>query len=168
MSNDRDDRFAGFARENYSDLVRQIGEAIGTSLYVEDEEGGVIIGTNGTSISTTEHLLAALVGLGIDNILIEVDGPEIPIMDGSSRMFVDALLKAGLQTLQSEKAYVEVSEPMSVKDEDRWIALYPYDGLKVTLTIEYPLKWYAIKLIICIIRIGCDNSSSINFSANKV
>ncbi len=105
---------------------------------ISDANFATIIGTNGTSISTTEHLLAALVGLGIDNILIEVDGPEIPIMDGSSSMFVDALLKAGLQALQSEKAYVEVSEPLSVKDEDRWIALYPYDGLKVTLTIEYP------------------------------
>ncbi len=97
-----------------------------------------IIGTNGTSISTTEHLLAALVGLGIDNILIEVDGPEIPIMDGSARVFVDALMEAGLQSLRGEKSYVEVSKPLSVKDGDRWIALYPYEGLKVTFTIDYP------------------------------
>ena len=97
-----------------------------------------IIGTNGTSISTTEHLLAALVGLGIDNILIEVDGPEIPIADGSARVFVEAVLKAGLQTQSAEKAYVEVAEPLSVKEEDRWITLYPYNGLKVTFTIDYP------------------------------
>lgn len=105
---------------------------------ISEANFATIIGTNGTSISTTEHLLAALVGLGIDNILVEVDGPEIPIMDGSSRAFVDAFFKAGVQSLKLEKAYVEVAEPVSVKEEDRWIALYPYDGLKVTFTINYP------------------------------
>jgi len=105
---------------------------------ISDANFATIIGTNGTSISTTEHLLAALVGLGIDNILIEVDGPEIPIMDGSSKVFVDALLKAGIKELASEKAFVEVANPVTVKEEDRWIALYPYDGLKVTFSIDYP------------------------------
>jgi len=105
---------------------------------ISDANFATIIGTNGTSISTTEHLLAALVGLGIDNILVEVEGPEIPIMDGSSKVFVDALLKAGVQSLKSEKSYVEVTEPVSVKEEDRWIVLYPYDGFKVTFTINYP------------------------------
>ncbi len=96
-----------------------------------------IIGTNGTSISTTEHLLASLAGLGIDNILIEVDGPEIPIMDGSARVFVEALLKSGIETLKSEKEYVKVSEPVSVREKDRWITLYPYEGLKITFCIDY-------------------------------
>jgi UDP-3-O-[3-hydroxymyristoyl] N-acetylglucosamine deacetylase len=105
---------------------------------ISDANFATIIGTNGTSISTTEHLLAALVGLGIDNILIEVDGPEIPIMDGSSKVFVDALLQAGIKELASEKAFVEVANPVTVKEEDRWIALYPYDGLKVTFSIDYP------------------------------
>jgi len=105
---------------------------------ISDANFATIIGTNGTSISTTEHLLAALVGLGIDNILVEVEGPEIPIMDGSSKVFGDALLKAGIKTLKSEKAYVEVTEPVSVKEEDRWIVLYPYDGFKITFTIDYP------------------------------
>jgi len=105
---------------------------------ISDANFATIIGTNGTSISTTEHLLAALVGLGIDNILVEVDGPEIPIVDGSARVFVQALLKAGLRTQNAEKAYVEVTEPFSVRDEDRWITLYPYDGLKITFTIDYP------------------------------
>jgi UDP-3-O-[3-hydroxymyristoyl] N-acetylglucosamine deacetylase len=105
---------------------------------ISDANFATIIGTNGTSISTTEHLLAALVGLGIDNILIEVDGPEIPIMDGSSRVFVGALLHAGIRELDEEKAFMEVSEPVSVKDGDRWIALYPYNGFKITFTIDYP------------------------------
>ncbi len=105
---------------------------------ISDANFATIIGTNGTSISTTEHLLAALVGLCIDNILIEVDGPEIPIMDGSSKVFVDALLKAGIRELSSEKAFVEVAEPVSARDGDRWIALYPYDGFKVTFSIDYP------------------------------
>ncbi len=105
---------------------------------ISDANFATIIGTNGTSISTTEHLLAALVGLGIDNILVEVDGPEIPIMDGSSRVFVNALQSAGIKDLDAEKAYVEVEDPLTVKDEDRWIALYPYDGLKITFSIDYP------------------------------
>ncbi len=111
-----------------------------TSIHaISNANFATIIGTNGTSISTTEHLLAALVGLGIDNLLIEVDGPEIPIMDGSAQVFVDALLKTGkIETLSAEKSYVEVSEPVSVKEGDRWIALYPYNGLKVTFTIDYP------------------------------
>ena len=105
---------------------------------ISDANFATIIGTNGTSISTTEHLLAAIVGLGIDNLLIEVDGPEIPIMDGSSLIFVEALIDAGIQPLNSEKSYVEISKPLSVKEEDRWITLYPYDGLRVTFTIDYP------------------------------
>ena len=105
---------------------------------ISDANFATIIGTNGTSISTTEHLLAALVGLGIDNILVEVDGPEIPIMDGSSKVFVSALLTAGIKELDSEKAFVEVADPIRVAVEDRWIALYPYDGLKITFSIDYP------------------------------
>jgi UDP-3-O-[3-hydroxymyristoyl] N-acetylglucosamine deacetylase len=97
-----------------------------------------IIGTNGSSISTTEHLMAALLGLGIDNIFIEVGGPEIPILDGSASEFVTALMETGIKTLPADKEFVEVSEPINVHAEDRWVSIYPYDGLKITFSIDYP------------------------------
>ena len=105
---------------------------------ISEANFATIIGTNGSSISTTEHLLAALIGLGIDNIRIEVGGPEIPILDGSAREFVTALMETGIKTQHANKEFVEVSEPINVHLEDSWISMYPYDGLKITFSIEYP------------------------------
>ena len=105
---------------------------------ISEANFATIIGTNGSSISTTEHLLAALIGLGIDNIRIEVGGPEIPILDGSSREFVTALMETGIKTQHANKEFVEVSEPINARLGDSWISMHPYDGLKITFSIDYP------------------------------
>ena len=90
-----------------------------------------------TSIATTEHLLAAIHGLSIDNIIAEVDGPEVPIMDGSSASFVDLLLEAGIRQQKSYRRLVKITREISFRDGDRHISIYPYDGFKVTAEINF-------------------------------
>jgi UDP-3-O-[3-hydroxymyristoyl] N-acetylglucosamine deacetylase len=90
-----------------------------------------------TSIATTEHLLAAINGLSIDNISIEVDGPEVPVMDGTSAPFVDLLLEAGIRQQKSYRRLVKITREISFRDGDRHISIFPYDGFKVTAEINF-------------------------------
>jgi len=89
------------------------------------------------SISTTEHLLAAVNGLTIDNIVIELDGPEVPIMDGSAALFVDLLMQAGIRQQKSYRRLVKVTRKISFRDGDRFIRIYPHDGFKITAEIDF-------------------------------
>jgi len=89
------------------------------------------------SVATTEHLLAAINGLAIDNILVEVDGPEIPIMDGSAFPFVSLLQAAGLRQQKSYRRLVKITREISSREDDRYISIYPYDGFKVTAEINF-------------------------------
>jgi UDP-3-O-[3-hydroxymyristoyl] N-acetylglucosamine deacetylase len=104
---------------------------------VVDTTFATTISENDISVSTTEHLLAAINGLTIDNIIIELDGPEVPIMDGSAAPFVDLLIKAGTRQLKSYKRLVKVTREISFRDGDRFIRVYPYDGFKVTAEIDF-------------------------------
>ena len=104
---------------------------------VVDTTMATTISEGDVSIATTEHLLAAINGLSIDNILIEVDGPEIPIMDGSSSAFVDMLLEAGSKRQKSYRRLVKITKEISFRDGDRDITIYPYDGFKVTAEINF-------------------------------
>jgi UDP-3-O-[3-hydroxymyristoyl] N-acetylglucosamine deacetylase len=89
------------------------------------------------SISTTEHLLAAINGLTIDNIIIELDGPEVPIMDGSAAPFVNLLMGAGIRQQKSYRRLVKITRKISFRDGDRFIRIYPFDGLKITAEIDF-------------------------------
>lgn len=98
-----------------------------------------------TFIYTIEHLLSALAGLGIDNVLFELDGPEIPILSGSSHPFVEKIKEAGVTELEEEKAYIEFQEEIEFKDEasgSEYIYLPPIDGkeYEITSIIEYNSK----------------------------
>ena len=104
---------------------------------VVDTTMATTISEGNASIATTEHLLAAINGLSIDNILIEVDGPEIPIMDGSSSPFVDLLLEAGSRQQKSYRRLVKITQEISFRDGDRHISILPYDGFKVTAEINF-------------------------------
>src|SRR5690606_31554532 len=84
--------------------------------YVVDLSRGTTLEKNGARINTVEHTLAALVGLQIDNILIQLDGPEPPIMDGSSKMFVDAILEVGTEEQNALRNFFEVQESISYRD----------------------------------------------------
>jgi UDP-3-O-[3-hydroxymyristoyl] N-acetylglucosamine deacetylase len=92
----------------------------------------------GPAISTTEHVLAALYGLGIDNAIVEVDGPEIPIMDGSAAAFVDAIDRAGSITTPVRRRYVKVLKPVRVDGKGCYGELRPHPrGLRVETEIEF-------------------------------
>lgn len=104
---------------------------------VVDTNMATTISEDDVSVATTEHLLAAINGLSIDNILIEIDGPEVPIMDGSSSTFVDLLLSAGSKQQKSYRRLVKITKEISFREGDRHISIYPYDGFKVTAEINF-------------------------------
>lgn len=95
------------------------------------------IGKNGVRISTVEHLLAAINGLGIDNINIEVEGTELPIMDGSSASFVFLLRSAGIRKQHKSRQVMAFRKPVMFKEDKRWIKVTPYRGMKIKYTIEF-------------------------------
>ena len=88
-------------------------------------------------VDTVEHLLAALVGLGIDNVVIELNSPEVPIMDGSAAPFVYLIHEAGVKRLPVARRYLKVLRPISLTRGDKRIALYPSDHCKVTYSISF-------------------------------
>jgi UDP-3-O-[3-hydroxymyristoyl] N-acetylglucosamine deacetylase len=90
-----------------------------------------------TKISTIEHLLSAFAGLGIDNAIIDVSSAEIPIMDGSASPFVFLLQSAGFQEQDSPKRFIKIKKPIKITDGDRWASFVPFDGFKVTFTIDF-------------------------------
>ncbi len=96
-----------------------------------------LVNEHNVRISTVEHLNAALAGLGIDNIVIEVDAPEIPIMDGSASPFVFLLLDAGIEELNVAKKFVRMKESVRVEDGDKWAELAPYHGFSLDFTIDF-------------------------------
>lgn len=107
--------------------------------YVVDLSRGTTIEHNGARVNTVEHTLAALVGLEIDNVLIKIDGPEPPILDGSSMMFIEALEKVGTQEQNALRNFLEINESIIYKDTDRdvEIAALPLDDFRVTVMVDY-------------------------------
>ena len=95
------------------------------------------IGFNGYSVSTIEHLMAAFFGMGIDNALVEIDGEEVPIMDGSSAPFVFLLKNTGVAIQNSHKRFLLVKRSVKVEDGNRSVRIYPSDELKITYKIDF-------------------------------
>ncbi len=106
---------------------------------VTDVSRGTTLEENNAKISTIEHLLAAIAGLEIDNILIEVDGPELPIMDGSSIQFIESLEKAGIKEQNAYKTYFEIKENIFYNDKKNnvEIAIYPHNEFRATVMVDY-------------------------------
>lgn len=96
-----------------------------------------LVNEDNVRISTVEHLNAALAGLGIDNLVIEVDAAEIPIMDGSASPFVFLLLDAGIEELSSAKKFLRLKETVRVEDGDKWAELSPFNGFSLDFTIDF-------------------------------
>jgi UDP-3-O-[3-hydroxymyristoyl] N-acetylglucosamine deacetylase len=92
---------------------------------------------NDVSVETVEHLLAALVSMGVDNVLIELNSPEVPIMDGSAAPFIYLIQEAGVKRLQSPRRYLKIVRPIALSRGDKRIALFPSDHFKVTYSISY-------------------------------
>jgi UDP-3-O-[3-hydroxymyristoyl] N-acetylglucosamine deacetylase len=99
-----------------------------------------IANPSGVEISTVEHLLSACAGLGIDNLIVEVDGPELPILDGSSAQFVQVLRNAGLQRQSAPQRFIRILEPIEVRMGAKSAALLPsegFEGLDLDVTIRF-------------------------------
>ncbi len=91
----------------------------------------------GVHVSTVEHLLAALSALGIDNVVIEIDGNEVPILDGSAAMFVDAFDQAGLSQQAVKRRYIRIVKPVRIDSGASWAEFHPYDGTRFEVEIDF-------------------------------
>ena len=92
---------------------------------------------NGVEIKTIEHLFAALSGLYLDNVLVKVHGPEVPILDGSAKIFVEEILKAGILEQKENRKFIRVKKEVFVKQDDAFAKLTPYEGTKFNFRINY-------------------------------
>jgi len=93
--------------------------------------------SKGCKIQTLEHFLAVLFMFGIDSLIVEISGDEIPIMDGSASPFVQAILKAGIKLLSEKKKNIKILKPFIIKEKDAAVSFYPDSEFKITYSIEY-------------------------------
>jgi UDP-3-O-[3-hydroxymyristoyl] N-acetylglucosamine deacetylase/3-hydroxyacyl-[acyl-carrier-protein] dehydratase len=132
------------APENYGYKFQRI-DLVGNPIIdadvdnVVDTSRGTTLEQNGARIHTTEHVLAALVGMEIDNVLMEMDGPEMPIMDGSSLPFIEILEKAGAVEQNAERIYFELTENLSYEDPAKKVEMLavPQDEFRTTVMVDY-------------------------------
>ena len=104
---------------------------------VDETDLSTSLGRGEFQVTTVEHLLSALCGLGIDNAFIEIDSPEVPIMDGSAGPFVYLLQTAGVREQPAAKRFIRVTREITVSDGDKVATLRPYEGFRVTFAIDF-------------------------------
>jgi UDP-3-O-[3-hydroxymyristoyl] N-acetylglucosamine deacetylase len=95
------------------------------------------VGTPAASVATIEHLMATLRALGVDNVMVEIDGPEVPVMDGSADSFIDAVDQAGIASLDSPRRYIKVLKPVTVRMGESIAEFRPYDGMRIEIEIDF-------------------------------
>lgn len=111
--------------------IRALAEHVGdTTLSTTLTKGNV-------RVSTVEHLLSAFAGLGIDNAYVDVTASEIPIMDGSAGPFVFLIQSAGIEEQNAPKRFIRIKRKLNIKDGDKWASFEPFDGFKVTFTVDF-------------------------------
>ncbi|GIU20875.1 UDP-3-O-acyl-N-acetylglucosamine deacetylase [Shewanella colwelliana] len=120
-----------------TDLTPNVAIAAKADQVRETTMCTALVNDDGVRISTIEHLFAALAGLGIDNAVIEVDAPEIPIMDGSASPWVFLLQSVGIQDQAAAKKYLRIKRPVRVEDGDKWAELRPFKGFRVDFAIDF-------------------------------
>ncbi len=122
------------------DLPQPVSIALSPKAVV-DTRMATTLGSGDAKIHTVEHLLSACCGLGVDNLVVEVDAEEIPILDGSASSFVYLLQSAGLEEQAAPRRFVRVRKPVEVRvqerDGDKWARLEPYDGFRLDFAIEF-------------------------------
>jgi UDP-3-O-[3-hydroxymyristoyl] N-acetylglucosamine deacetylase len=91
----------------------------------------------GVRVSTVEHLMSALAGLGVDNVYVDVSAPEVPIMDGSAGPFVFLLQSAGIEEQNAPKKFIRILRPVEIGDGDKWVRFEPHNGFKLDLSIDF-------------------------------
>ncbi len=103
--------------------------------------GETMLGTtlvkDGVKVATVEHLMSALAGLGIDNLMVDLSAPEVPIMDGSAAPFVFLLQSAGIEEQQAAKRFIRIKKKIRVEADDKWAKLTPFNGFKVNFEISF-------------------------------
>ncbi|MET0280257.1 MAG: UDP-3-O-acyl-N-acetylglucosamine deacetylase [Steroidobacteraceae bacterium] len=104
---------------------------------VGDTRLGTVLSRDGARVSTIEHLMSALAGLGVDNCLVELTAAEVPIMDGSADPFVFLLRSAGIAEQATPKRFMRILERVEVRDGDKWARFDPYNGFRVNFEIEF-------------------------------
>jgi UDP-3-O-[3-hydroxymyristoyl] N-acetylglucosamine deacetylase len=104
---------------------------------VHDTRLSTCLESNGARIATVEHLMSALAGLGIDNAIVELSSPELPIMDGSAGTFIFLLQSAGLVEQSAAKKFMRIKKVVEVKEGDKWVRFEPYNGYKLNFTINF-------------------------------
>jgi UDP-3-O-[3-hydroxymyristoyl] N-acetylglucosamine deacetylase len=92
----------------------------------------------GVLISTTEHVLSAFIGMGIDNAIVELDNLELPILDGSAKPFVEMIQKAGIRKQRRPRKYLRIRRELEVREGNKFIAVYPADSYSVSYSINFP------------------------------
>src|SRR5262245_12639641 len=107
-----------------------------TTEHVVDSRSATTVGAFGVRVRTIEHLMAAAGALGIDNLVIDVEGGEIPAADGSAKPFVDLLVQAGRISLPVPRQPLAVPRPIRVGDESRWLEIEPADDFRISYTLD--------------------------------
>lgn len=127
-----------FVRTDVHDRDNRV--AVKAEAVCQTQLGTVINNAADVRVSTIEHLMAALAALSIDNCVVELDGPEVPIMDGSSEPFVRILDRAGRRKQEAARKYIEILEPILVEEGDKFVSLTPSDRFEVAFEIAFGSK----------------------------
>ena len=117
--------------------VSPVAEIPARAENVGDTTLSTSLGLGEHRVSTVEHLLSAMAGLGIDNAFVDVSAPEVPIMDGSAGPFVFLLQSAGIEEQPAAKKFIRIKRPITVRDGDKEASLIPFDGFKVSFSIDF-------------------------------
>jgi UDP-3-O-[3-hydroxymyristoyl] N-acetylglucosamine deacetylase len=125
-----------FVRTDVTDADNRV--LVAPETVCKTQLGTVIGNAAGVTVATIEHLMAAFVMLGVDNAVVELDGPEMPIMDGSSLPFIRVLDRAGLRLQDAPRRYIEILETVEVVEGDKRASLKPADGFEVAFEIRFP------------------------------
>lgn len=120
-------------------IIRVIPQNIADVTYA------TTLGRNGVTIQTVEHILSAVTALGISNLEIDVTGIEAPVLDGSAACFMAMLLDAGLESQRGSIRAIRVTRPIEVRGKDSIMSIEPYDGLKITYTIDFPNPFIGVQ-----------------------
>jgi UDP-3-O-[3-hydroxymyristoyl] N-acetylglucosamine deacetylase len=128
------DRGICFHRIDVDGRAREIPA---TYRHVSTTDLCTAVGVSGTSVATIEHLMAALRALDIDNVMVEIDGPEVPVMDGSADSFIDAVDRAGIASLDAPRRYIKILKPVTVRMGESIAEFRPYDGMRIEIEIDF-------------------------------
>ncbi|MBV8679211.1 MAG: UDP-3-O-acyl-N-acetylglucosamine deacetylase [Aquitalea sp.] len=120
-----------------TDLPEPVDVKVEPALVNDTRLSSTLVTDTGVRVGTIEHLMSALAGFGIDNLVVEVTAAEIPIMDGSAAPFIYLLQSAGVVEQTVAKRFIRIKQPLEIVEGDKWVRLEPLDGFKITLSIEF-------------------------------